>query len=123
MRRLVILALVLSASAAFAEDASLASPTGDVYEVEFRFRADALAAGVPSDYRKESAAANDARWSQARTFAQDTAILKNFIAGHRAWLDEQFKTVSTLMESVRCESQTRPWDGVVIPEPTVISLQ
>ena len=79
-----------------------------------------MTAGVPRDYRKESAAANDARWSQARTFAQDTAILKNFIAGHRAWLDEQFKTVSTLMESVRCESQTRPWDGVVIPEPTVM---
>jgi hypothetical protein len=76
-----------------------------------------------AEYLRESAAANDARWPQARTFAQDTAILKNFIAGHRAWLDEQFKTVTTLMESVRCESQTRPWDGVVIPAPTVISLQ
>ena len=76
-----------------------------------------------AEYLRESAAANDARWPQARTFAQDTAILKNFIAGHRAWLDEQFKTVPTLMESVRCESQTRPWDGVVIPEPTVISLE
>jgi hypothetical protein len=76
-----------------------------------------------AEYLRESAAANDARWPQARTFAQDTVILKNFIAGHRAWLDEQFKTVTTLMESVRCESQTRPWDGVVIPEPTVISLQ
>ena len=49
MRRLLILALVLRASAAFAADASLASPTGDVYEVEFRFRADVLAAGVPGD--------------------------------------------------------------------------
>ena len=76
-----------------------------------------------AEYLKESAAANDARWPQARTFAQDTVILKNFIAGHQAWLDEQFKTVTTLMESVRCESQTRPWDGVVIPEPTVISLE
>ena len=49
MRRLIILALVLSASSAFAADASLASPTGDVYEVEFRFRADTLAVGVPGD--------------------------------------------------------------------------
>ena len=49
MRRLIILALVLSASSAFAADASLASPTGDVYEVEFRFRADTLAEGVPGD--------------------------------------------------------------------------
>ena len=76
-----------------------------------------------ADYLKESAEANDARWPQTRTFAQDTAILKNIIAGHRAWLDNQFKTVPGLMESVRCESQTRPWDGVVIPEPTVISLK
>ena len=76
-----------------------------------------------ADYLKESAEANDARWPQTRTFAQDTVALKNFIAGHRVWLDEQFKTVPTLMESVRCESQTIPWDGVVMPEPTVISLQ
>ena len=76
-----------------------------------------------ANYLKESAAVNDARWPQTRTFAQDTVALKNFIAGHRVWLDEQFKTVSALMESVRCDSQTSPWDGVVVPEPTVISLQ
>ena len=76
-----------------------------------------------ADYLKESAETNDARWPQNRTFTQDTAIFKGFIAGHRAWLDEQFKTVPALMESVRCESQTSPWDGVVVPEPTVISLQ
>ena len=76
-----------------------------------------------ADYLKESAETNDARWPQNRTFTQDTAIFKGFIAGHRAWLDEQFKTVPALMESVRCESQTIPWNGVVMPEPTVISLQ
>ncbi|MBO6120240.1 MAG: hypothetical protein J6Q49_00120 [Kiritimatiellae bacterium] len=76
-----------------------------------------------ADYLKESAAVNDARWPQTRTFMQDVAILKNFIAGHRAWLDEQFKTTPTLMESVRCESQTRPWDGTIQPEPTMISLR
>jgi hypothetical protein len=76
-----------------------------------------------ADYLKESAEANDARWPQTRTFAQDTAIFKGFIVGHSAWLDEQFKTVPALMESVRCDSQTSPWDGVVVPEPTVISLQ
>ena len=54
---------------------------------------------------------------------QDVAILKNFIAGHRAWLDEQFKTVPALMESVRCDSQTSPWDGTIQPEPTMISLR
>ena len=76
-----------------------------------------------ADYLKESAETNDARWPQNRTFTQDTAIFKGFIAGHRAWLDEQFKTVPALMESVRCEPQTISWDGVVVPEPTVISLQ
>ena len=76
-----------------------------------------------ADYLRESAAANDARWPQARTFAQDIAILKNFIAGHRVWLDEQFKTVPTLIESVRCESQTSQWDGSILPEPTAILLR
>ena len=76
-----------------------------------------------ADYLKESAAANDARWPQTRTFAQDTAILKNFIAGHRAWLDEQFKTVPTLMESVRCESQTSPWDSASHAGPMTILLR
>ena len=76
-----------------------------------------------ANYLKESAEANDARWPQTRTFAQDTVALKNFIAGHRAWLDERFKTTPTLMESVRCESQTNPWDGTIQPEPTMISLR
>ena len=76
-----------------------------------------------ADYLKESAEANDARWPQTRTFAQDTVALKNFIAGHRVWLDEQFKTVPALMESVRCDSQTSPWDGTIQPEPTMISLR
>ena len=76
-----------------------------------------------ADYLKESAEANDARWPQTRTFAQDTVALKNFIAGHRVWLDEQFKTTPTLMESVRCDSQTSPWDGTIQPEPTMISLR
>ena len=76
-----------------------------------------------ADYLKESAETNDARWPQNRTFTQDTAIFKGFIAGHRAWLDEQFKTVPALMESVRCESQTSPWDGTIQPEPTMISLR
>jgi hypothetical protein len=75
------------------------------------------------DYLKESAQANDARWPQSRTFAQDTAILKDFIAGHRAWLDEQFKTVPTLMESVRCASQTSPWDGTIPKEPLQVILR
>ena len=75
------------------------------------------------EYLSESAAANDARWPQNRTFAQDVAVLKSFISGHRAWLDVQFATVKTLMESVRCESQTSPWDGTVYKEPTRISIR
>lgn len=215
MRWLVILALVMDVSAASAADTSLASPTGDVYEVEFRFRPDLIAAGededpdgiaalMPaklasgeigflvwgpvwdfdhaagtanmqkpspqrwhaaqgsmycewlSDYRfarrarakylqvrdayaalaaeggaiddyaaylRESAEANDARWPQNRSFAQDVDILKEFIAGHRDWLDEQFATVPTLLNSVRCDAQTNPWDGIVIPEPTTVSIR
>ena len=46
MQRLLILALVLKVSAAVAAGTSLFSPTGDVYEVEFRFRADVLADGA-----------------------------------------------------------------------------
>lgn len=36
-------AFLLSACTVFADDASLALPTGDVYEVEFTFRADVIA--------------------------------------------------------------------------------
>ena len=64
-------------------------------------------------FLRESAEANDARWPQNRTFAQDVLILKNFIAGHKAWLDEQFSSVTGLLESVRCDAQTSPWDGTI----------
>ena len=222
MQRLLILALVLKVSAAVAAGTSLVSPTGDVYEVEFRFRADVLADGAADDpegiaalrparlasgeagflvwgngawqevrgdgiapasnewmqakfvvrtfdgeklvsylvrsgtdyvrlqtasgqgwfrasaaalaadgglidgysaYLRESAAANDARWPQARTFAQDVAVLKDFIIRHCAWLDAQFATVPTLMESIRCDAQTSPWDGTILPEPLRISIR
>ena len=75
------------------------------------------------EYLSESAAANDARWPQNRTFAQDVGVLKSFISGHRSWLDGQFATVETLMESVRCESQTSPWDGTVYKEPTRVLIR
>ena len=65
------------------------------------------------DYRAESAQANDERWPQSRSFAADVAVLKNFIVGHRAWLDIQFESITNLLESVRCDSQTSPWDGTV----------
>ena len=64
-------------------------------------------------FLREAAEANDARWPQNRTFAQDVSILKNFIAGHKAWLDEQFSSVTGLLESVRCDAQTSPWDGTI----------
>ena len=48
-RLIVILALGMKASAVSAADASFAFPTGDVYEVEFRFKADVLAKDVPED--------------------------------------------------------------------------
>lgn len=76
-----------------------------------------------SAYLCESAAANDARWPQARTFAQDVAVLKDFIIRHCAWLDAQFATVPTLMESIRCDAQTSPWDGTILPEPLRISIR
>lgn len=72
MRRLIILALVLSASSAFAADASLASPIGDVYEVEFRFRTDSLAAGVPCQLSQGVSR------SERRALAAD----ENLRAGH-----------------------------------------
>lgn len=76
-----------------------------------------------ADYLRESAEANDARWPQKRTFAQDIAELKNFVTGHRAWLDEQFSSVTGLLQSVRCQAQTSPWDGVTLPEPMAISVK
>lgn len=65
------------------------------------------------DYLAESAQANDERWPQSRSFAADVAVLKNFIVGHRAWLDVQFESTTNLLESVRCDSQTSLWDGTV----------
>lgn len=59
-------------------------------------------------YLRKSAEANDVRWPQVRTFAQDVAVLKNFITRHRIWLDAQFATLETLIESTRCDSQTNP---------------
>ena len=85
--------------------------------------ADGGAIDAYAAYLAESAAANDARWPQSRTFAKDVAVLKNFIAGHRAWLDEQFATVETLLESVRCDAQTNPWDGTIPPDPYCILIR
>ena len=76
-----------------------------------------------AEYLRESAAANDARWPQSRTFAKDVATLKNFITGHRAWLDIQFATTTNLLESVRCDSQTSPWDGTIPKEGMAFLLR
>lgn len=75
------------------------------------------------DYLAESAHANDARWPQSRSFAADVAVLKNFIVGHRAWLDVQFASTTNLLESVRCASQTSPWDGTIPKEPLQVILR
>ena len=74
-------------------------------------------------FLRESAEANDARWPQNRTFAQDVSILKNFIAGHKAWLAEQFMSVTGLLESVRCDAQTSPWDGTIPTDGTSVILR
>ena len=74
-------------------------------------------------YLAESAQANDARWPQNRTFAQDVGVLKDFIARHRAWLDIQFASTTNLLESVRCDSQTSPWDGTIPKEPLQVILR
>ena len=74
-------------------------------------------------FLRESDEANDARWPQNRTFAQDVSILKNFIAGHKAWLDEQFASVAGLLESVRCDVQTSPWDGTIPADGTSVILR
>ena len=74
-------------------------------------------------FLRESAEANDARWPQNRTFAQDVSILKNFIIGHKAWLDEQFMSVTGLLESVRCDAQTSPWDGTIPTDGTSVILR
>ncbi len=84
--------------------------------------ADGGAIDAYAGYLAESAVANDARWPQKRSFDQDVTVLKSFITGHRAWLDEQFATVPTLLESVRCDSQTFPWNGV-IPRPLTIIIR
>ena len=76
-----------------------------------------------ADYLAESAQANDERWPQSRAFATDVAELKNFIVGHRAWLDVQFESTTNLLESVRCDSQTSPWDGTIPKEPLQVILR
>ena len=76
-----------------------------------------------ADYLRESAEANDARWPQNRTFAQDVSILKDFISGHKVWLDEQFSSVTGLLESVRCEAQTSPWNGTIPTDGTRVILR
>ena len=57
-----------------------------------------------------------ARHAKSPSFAADVAVLKNFIVGHRAWLDIQFESTTNLLESVRCNPQTSPWDGTVPKE-------
>ena len=76
-----------------------------------------------ADYLRESAEANDARWPQNRTFAQDVSILKDFISGHKVWLDGQFSSVTGLLESVRCDAQTSPWDGTIPTDGTRVILR
>ena len=41
---------------------------------------------------------------------------KSVLVGHRAWLDIQFESTTNLLESVRCNPQTSPWDGTVPKE-------
>ena len=74
-------------------------------------------------YLAESAQANDARWPQNRTFAQDVDVLKDFISRHRAWLDLQFASTANLLESVRCDSQTSPWDGTIPKDGASVLLK
>jgi len=61
-------------------------------------------------YLAEACAANDARWPRNRTYAQDVTIQKEYHAARSAWLDQQFASVNTLVESLRHPSQTNQCD-------------
>ena len=57
-----------------------------------------------ADYIAKAAAANDARWAKAdaggHTFDDSTARLKKFVSQRMGWLDGQFGSVDTLVDSL-----------------------
>jgi len=55
------------------------------------------------------AAVNDVRWSRPRTFTEDAAILKSFLAARLEWLDAQFADTDTLVASLRTDIATHPY--------------
>ena len=80
MRHLVTWALAMSWGAVFADAGTLASPTGDVYEVEFRFHADELPMGEPG--------------APDGMAALTPVILESGSAGFLAWGDGCWNEVS-----------------------------
>ena len=114
MRCLAVLALTWGVSAAAVADASLASPTGDVYEVEFRFRPDVLSDGEEED-------PNGLAALNPTTLASGKAGF--LVWGGGAWHEVQFESTTNLLESVRCDSQTSPWDGTIPKEPLQVILR
>lgn len=66
---------------------------------------------------------NDARWPRERTFGEDIKILKAYHARRLVWLDRQFETVDTLIESLHCSIQTNPstYDSTAMTDPTTDS--
>ncbi len=60
--------------------------------------------GLIDQYAAKLAAAyevDDRLWPRARTAAQDVAILKDYLSQRRAWLDAQFATTVSFLESMR----------------------
>ena len=75
-----------------------------------------------TNYLHEACLANSAKWDWyynkgAGGFAADVSRLRTYLTQRLAWLDQQFASVPTLMESLRVNTSTHPYtpDAATLP--------
>ena len=75
-----------------------------------------------TNYLHEACLANSAKWDWyygkgSGAFAADVSRLRTYLTQRLAWLDQQFASVPTLMESLRIDTSTHPYtpDAAALP--------
>ena len=99
------------------------------WEVRSTYTNAVCAGGLVDSYAdtlRRAGAAHDRLWTQTRgsgsanvyrTFAEDQAILKEYFRRRLVWLDAQFASVPTLMDSLKDAKATKPYEANVSSLP------
>lgn len=62
-----------------------------------------------NEYLKESGAANESLWKWKRGYQEDTDVVRTYLKERLIWLDKQFASQESIMESLHTEYSANPY--------------